>query len=120
MNDNQSLTNTSGNQLSQTSNPQIIGGQNLAPVDSSLQTSSGSVLTSPSATITSVGSTKFQPVNVLSASTKALPDIQQPTASSSPKTLFIGMGIAILFLAIIIVIAIRNGSKPTLDTKENS
>lgn len=118
MNDNQSLTNTSGNQLSQTSNPQIIGGQNLAPVDSSLQTSSGSVLTSPSVTITSVGSSKFQPVNVLSASTKASPDIQQPTASSSPKTLFIGMGFAIVLLIVIIVIAIRNGQKPILDKTE--
>jgi len=120
MNDNQSLTNTSGNQLSQTGNPQIIGGQALAPVDSSLQTSSGSVLNLPNVTIKSVGSSNFQPVNVLAASTKASPENQSPSTSSTPKTLFIGIGIAIVFLAIIIVIAIRNGSKPTLDTKENS
>ena len=120
MNDNQSLTNTSGNQLSQTGNPQIIGGQALAPVDSSLQTSSGSVLNLPNVTIKSVGSTQFQPVNVLAESTKASPDMPQLAVSSTPRTLFIGMGVAILFLAIIIVIAIRNGQKPILDTKENS
>ena len=119
MNDNQSLTNTSGNQLSQTGNPQIIGGQALAPVDSSLQTSSGSVLSLPNVTIKSVGSTNFQPVNVLAASTKASSDIPQPTVSSTPKTLFIGIGIAIVFLAIIVVIAIRNGQKPVRDAKEN-
>lgn len=91
----------------------------MAPLDNSLQTSSDSVLDLPKVVIKSVGSNNFQPVNVLASSTKATPDMPQPN-SSSPKALFVGIALAMVFLIAIIIIAIRNGQKSTLGTKENS
>ena len=116
MDDKQDLTYYSGKQLNQTGNPQLIGRQALVSADNSIQVSSSSVLTLPDATIKSVGSTQFQPVNVLASSTNSLSD-DQLTTSPSPAVLFASISIIAVLLISLIIVAVRNDQKPVITDK---
>jgi len=108
MNDAQSLTTTGGSQLSQTQNPQAVGGQSLVTPRNDLQVAPGSVLSSSRTIISSVGSSQFNPVTQTSPTTSTA---VAPNNDFSAKPYLIGMAVVLLFFAALVFVAVTRGSQ---------
>jgi len=109
MNGAQDLTTTGGGQLSQTGNPQTGGGQSLINQKGGLQSASSDVLSGSQATISSVGSSQFNPVTLTPSTTAPV----SPTENSfSANPYLIGMAAVLLCFAALVFIAITRSSQP--------
>lgn len=115
MNDAQNPFSTGGSDLSQTRNPQTNEAQNLGAPESNLQTTNGSVLSETNLTITSVGSSPLDTVNVKAASTTTASNATNNT--SSTNYLLIGMAVVLFIFALLIFLAIAKSGQHTNKAK---
>lgn len=107
--DNQSLTNTGGQGLNQTGNPQTIPTQNLGASSNELQSGNTKQLYDSGVNITSVGSQEFIAVdqNIQIPST----DTSTKNETSSTAPVIFGFLLVVIILTGLVLLAIKR-SKP--------
>lgn len=102
-------TTSGGGNFSQTRNPQTIGGQNLGNTTSNIQTQTSNLLNQNGLKIISVGSTKFEPVDL--TTTQSVVQAAEPETSVAP--FIIGLGLIVLAITLLVVLAVKNKKLPS-------